>query len=47
MIDTTEVLASESETVYELSWTPLQYGVTAMVVFTLLVIIVTRMNRDR
>jgi len=47
MIDATRSIAAESETYYELPWTPLQYGVTAMVVLTLLVIIVTRMNRDR
>lgn len=47
MIDTTGLIAAESETYYELPWTPLQYGIAAMVVLTLLVIVVTRMNRDR
>lgn len=42
-----ELLIAESETTYELPWTPLQYGIAAMVVLTLLVVVVTRMNRDR
>lgn len=42
-----ELLAAEGEATYELPWTPLQYGITAMVVLTLLVVIITRMNRDR
>jgi hypothetical protein len=43
----TEFLAAEGETTYELPWTPLQYGVVAFIVLTLMVVIVTRMNRDR
>lgn len=39
--------AEGSYEVYELPWTPLQYGVTAMVVFTALALAITRMNRDR
>lgn len=42
-----ELLAAEGKEVYELPWTPMQYGITAMVVLTLMVVVITRMNRDR
>ena len=42
-----QLIAAEGEAVYELPWTPLQYGIAAMVIFTLIAWAVTRMNRDR
>jgi hypothetical protein len=42
-----EFLAAEGKTTYELPWTPVQYGVVAFIVLTLMVVIITRMNRDR
>ncbi|MFZ9283803.1 MAG: hypothetical protein ACO3DX_03285 [Candidatus Nanopelagicales bacterium] len=42
-----ELVAAEAEATYELPWEPLEYGIAAMVVFTLLAIVITRMNRDR
>jgi hypothetical protein len=42
-----EMLLSAEETYYELPWTPLQYGIASMVVFTVLLLAVTRMNKDR
>jgi hypothetical protein len=47
MIYPMDLIAAESETYYELPWTPMQYGIAAMVVLTLMVIVITRMNRDR
>ena len=42
-----QLIAAEGEAVYELPWTPLQYGIAAMANFTLIAWAVTRMNRDR
>jgi hypothetical protein len=42
-----QLIAAEGEAVYELPWTPLQYGIAAMAIFTLIAWAVTRMNRDR
>ena len=42
-----QLIAAEGEDVYELPWTPLQYGIAAMAIFTLIAWAVTRMNRDR
>ncbi|MDA0274264.1 MAG: hypothetical protein O2902_02870 [Actinobacteria bacterium] len=41
------ILSSGEKVVYELPWTPIQYGIAAMVVFSALAIAITRMNKDR
>jgi hypothetical protein len=41
------ILSSGEKVVYELPWTPLQYGIAAMVVLSALAIAITRMNKDR
>ena len=41
------ILSSGEKVVYELPWTPIQYGIAAMVVFSALAIGITRINKDR
>ena len=41
------ILSSGEKVVYDLPWTPIQYGIAAMVVFSALAIGITRMNKDR
>lgn len=41
------ILSSGEKVVYELPWTPTQYGIAAMVVLSALAIGITRMNKDR
>lgn len=41
------ILSSGEKVIYELPWTPIQYGIAAMVVLSALAIGITRMNKDR